>query len=138
MQDAAEDQQDRRHDADFRVNRQTADGGTGKADQDNSGEERNLAAVPVADAPEEQPAERTDNESKAEYGQRGQKRDGRVVARKEFRGHTRGTIAINGKIIIFEEGSKRGCCRGFFGFGQFVGIVRFRSVNGVSHFYNSS
>lgn len=49
-----------------------------------------------------------------------------------------GTIAINGKIIIFEEGSKRGCCRGFFGFGQFVGIVRFRSVNGVSHFHNSS
>lgn len=81
---------------------------------------------------------RTDNESKAEYGQRGPEAE---TVGLSLRKNSR-TYADMQQLYKRKNHNIRGrfqtAAAVAFASASFVGIVRFRSVNGVSHFHNSS
>ena len=79
LQQAQRNQNDRRHHADRRVGRQQADGGGREAHDQDGDEEGVLASDQVADAAEDQGAERTDQEA-GRVGGEGRQQRGRVVA----------------------------------------------------------
>ena len=95
LDDAQEDQQDRRDDARCRIGREHADEEGGGAHQADGGEERALAAKPVADDAEDDRSQRPEGEAGSKKAEGGDQAGGRVEPGEEY----------------FLDGGRAGCRR---------------------------
>ncbi len=106
--EAQRHQQDRRPDADLRIGRQHADQRRRQAHDDDRDEEGVLAADQVADAPEQERAQRAHGEAGAE-GREAREERRRVVARREEeRREEHGEGAVQVEVVPLEDGAERG------------------------------
>src|SRR5215216_6657135 len=84
LEDAQQDQQDRRENAGGGVCRKNADQEGRSAHQADGGEERALAPEAVADDAEDQRPERPEGEAGGEQAERGERAGGRVEPGEEY------------------------------------------------------
>ena len=107
LQQAEDDQDDRRRDADGRgIGQQADDEGRQAHDQDGD-EEGVFAADDVADAAEHDGAERTHQEAGGERQQREDVAGGRRIGREELRADDAGERSVKIEVIPFEDGAER-------------------------------
>ena len=97
-----------RRPADRREGRQQADGERREAHHDDRDEERVLASDEVADAPEEQRAERADQEAGGIGRERRQQRGGVVALGEEQDREERREHRIEIEVVPLEDGAERG------------------------------
>ena len=108
LQQTQADEQDRREPTDALVGRQKADGGGGEAHDQDGDQEGVLAADHVAEAAEDQRAERPHQEAGGVGGEGGQQGGGVVALGKEQRGEERRQGGVQIKVVPLEHGAQRG------------------------------
>ena len=108
LQDADEDERDRREPAGGFVGGQQTDGSRGAAHDDQGDEEGDFAACHVSNAAEEERAEGADEEADGEGGQIGDEGEGVVTRRIELGGEDRSERAEDVEVVPLDHGSGRG------------------------------
>ena len=113
LDEAQDDEQNRRPHAGLRVGRHDADGHRRQAHEKQADEQDGSAAINIAIMSEDKSADRPRHVADAVSGERSDDRDGRIARRKEgLREDERSRRRIDEEIIIFERGADPSARRG--------------------------